>query len=271
MIRICKQMTNSVWFERTILALILITAALIAFESFPQWMNPQLSDKFELAHQAILIAFIIEAAIKIVALSPKPWNYFRNGWNLFDFSLIVLSLLPITSQFALLGRLMRLLRVLRLINALPELRLIVETLIRSIPSMFHIMLLMSVLFFIYAVLGFHLFHQHDPLHWRDLSYAVLTLFRIVTLEDWTDVMYKGMELSPWYAAYFVSFVVIGTFVIVNLFIAVVINNLDEAKYRHLEKLENPDIRDQLLGTLKETKQSLELLEKQLDVVKKRLE
>jgi voltage-gated sodium channel len=271
MISLCKNIAQSVWFERTILALILLTAALIAFESFPQWMTPEIASNFEIAHQAILVVFIIEAAIKMLALSPRPWHYFKNGWNIFDFSLIVLSLLPITSQFALLGRLMRLLRVVRLINALPELRLIVETLLRSIPSMFHIMLLMGVLFFIYAVLGFHLFHEHDPLHWRDLSYAILTLFRIVTLEDWTDVMYKGMELSPWYAAYFVSFVIIGTFVVVNLFIAVVINNLDEAKYRHLEKLENPDIRDQLLSTLKETKQSVELLEKQLDVVKKRLE
>jgi voltage-gated sodium channel len=271
MISLCKNIAQSVWFERTILALILLTAALIAFESFPQWMTPEIASNFEIAHQAILVVFIIEAAIKMLALSPRPWHYFKNGWNIFDFSLIVLSLLPITSQFALLGRLMRLLRVVRLINALPELRLIVETLLRSIPSMFHIMLLMGVLFFIYAVLGFHLFHEHDPVHWRDLSYAVLTLFRIVTLEDWTDVMYKGMELSPWYAAYFVSFVIIGTFVVVNLFIAVVINNLDEAKYRHLEKLENPDIRDQLLSTLKETKQSVELLEKQLDVVKKRLE
>jgi len=271
MISLCKHIAQSVWFERTILALILVTAAMIAYEAFPQWMSPTIAQNFEAVHQLILAAFIVEAAIKMLALSPKPWQYFKSGWNVFDFSLIVLSLLPITSQFALLGRLMRLLRVVRLINALPELRLIVETLLRSIPSMFHIMLLMGVLFFIYAVLGFHLFHEHDPVHWRDLSYAILTLFRIVTLEDWTDVMYKGMEMSPWYAAYFVSFVIIGTFVVVNLFIAVVINNLDEAKYQHLEKLENPDIRDQLLSTLKETKQSVELLEKQLDVVKKRLE
>lgn len=126
---------------------------------------------------------------------------------------------------------------------------------------------MGILFFIYAVLGFHLFHEHDPTHWRNLAYSLLTLFRIVTLEDWTDVMYKAMELSPAYALYFVSFVVIGTFVVINLFIAVVINNLDEAKYAYLKKLEHPDLHDQLMHTMVDTKNGLEALEKQLNALR----
>jgi len=130
---------------------------------------------------------------------------------------------------------------------------------------------LGILFFIYAVLGFHLFHEHDPTHWRNLAHALLTLFRIVTLEDWTDVMYKAMEMSPFYALYFVSFVVIGTFVVVNLFIAVVINNLDEAKYEHLKKLDQPDLHDQLLKTLISTKESIQDLEKQLNALKNKVD
>ena len=126
---------------------------------------------------------------------------------------------------------------------------------------------MSILFFVYAVLGFHLFHEHDPTHWRNLGYALLTLFRIVTLEDWTDVMYKAMELSPAYALYFVSFVVVGTFVVVNLFIAVVINNLDEAKYAHLKKLEHPELHDQLMQSMVDAKNSIESLEQKLNAIK----
>ncbi len=262
-----RRFAASKLFDNIIIGLILFTAAIIGFEAFPQWMNPQIEAWFNLAHRVVLGAFILEAAIKLIANWPRPQDYFKNGWNCFDFSLIVLSLLPIASEFAMLGRVLRLLRVLRLINAFPELRLIVETLVRSIPSMFHITILMGLLFFIYAVLGFHLFHEHDPTHWRDLSYAVLTLFRIVTLEDWTDVMYKAMELSPFYAAYFVSFVIVGTFVVVNLFIAVVINNLDEAKYAHLKKLEHPELHDQLLQTLVGTKASIENLEQQLNALK----
>ena len=266
MIQISKRIAASRFFDLTIIGLILFTALIIGLEAFPQWMSEGRAELFELLHQAILGAFIIEALIKICANSPQPLNYFKSGWNLFDFSLIVLSLLPIDSEFAMLGRVLRLLRVLRLVNAFPELRLIVETLVRSIPSMVHISILMSLIFFIYAVLGFHLFHEHDPTHWRDLGYAFLTLFRIVTLEDWTDVMYKAMEITPAYALYFVSFVVLGTFVVVNLFIAVVINNLDEAKYAHLKKLEHPDLHDKLLATLVQTKSSIDSLEQQLNAL-----
>ncbi len=262
-----RHFAASTLFDRIVIGLILVTAAMIGFEAFPSLMTPALEATFNTAHRVVLGLFIIEAFIKIIALSPKPLNYFKDGWNIFDFSLIVLSLLPISSEFAMLGRVFRLLRVLRLVNAFPELRLIVETLVRSIPSMLHITMLMSLLFFIYAVLGFHLFHEHDPTHWRNLAYSLLTLFRIVTLEDWTDVMYTAMELSPAYALFFVSFVVIGTFVVVNLFIAVVINNLDEAKYAYLQKLEHPDLHDKLMNTMVSTKSQIESLEKQLNALK----
>ena len=172
----------------------------------------------------------------MIAVAPKVQRYFQNGWNLFDFSIIVFSLLPATGQFAMIARLARLLRVMRLISTVPKLRLIVSTLIRSLPSMGHVILLMSVIFYIYAVSGYHLFHEHDPEHWRNLGISLLTLFRVVTLEDWTDVMYTAMEWHPMAWMYFVSFVVVGTFVVVNLFIAVVLNNLEEAKHEQLEEL-----------------------------------
>lgn len=81
----------------------------------------------------------------------------------------------------------------------------------------------------YAVAGYHLLHEHDPVHWRSLGISLLTLFRVLTLEDWTDVMYAAMEMNSFMWIYFVSFVVTATFVVINLFIAVVINNLEEAK------------------------------------------
>ncbi|MGH1540853.1 MAG: ion transporter [Arenicella sp.] len=269
MLNAVRTLAQSRFFEHFIIALILLTAGLIGYESFPQLMTQTRQNQFETIHSIILGFFILEAAVKITAAWPAPQNYFKNRWNLFDFTLIVLSLLPFAGQFAMIGRILRLFRVLRLITALPELRLIVETLLRSIPSMLNIILLMSIIFFIYGVAGYHLFHEHDPTHWRDLSYAILTLFRIVTLEDWTDVMYTAMELSPYYGLYFVSFVVFGTFVIVNLFIAVVINNLDEAKYVHLQKLESPDLHEELMITLKSTKEHVIQLEKQLDSLKER--
>ncbi|MGH1427457.1 MAG: ion transporter [Arenicella sp.] len=262
-----QRFAKSRFFQNSIIAVILFTALLIGIESFPQLMSNDLLQTFEQLHDIILWIFILEAAIKLIAAWPKPQEYFQDSWNVFDFTLIVLSLLPFSGQFAMIGRLLRLFRVLRLVAALPELRLIVETLLRSIPSMLNVIILMSIIFFIYGVAGYHLFHEHDPTHWRDLSYAILTLFRIVTLEDWTDVMYKAMELSPYYGFYFVSFVVFGTFIVINLFMAVVINNLDEAKMSQLSKLENPDLHQELMQTLQGTREKLEHLEAQLNALK----
>lgn len=264
-----KTFAGSNFFQTGTIAVILFTALIIAIESFPQFMNDGLRDNFEVLHNIILWIFVAEAAIKLIAAWPRPQDYFKDSWNVFDFTLIILSLLPFAGQFAMIGRLLRLFRVLRLVAALPELRLIVETLLRSIPSMLNVIILMSIIFFIYGVAGYHLFHEHDPTHWRDLGYAILTLFRIVTLEDWTDVMYKAMELSPFYGFYFVSFVVFGTFIIINLFMAVVINNLDEAKLSQLSKLESPNLHEELMQTLSGTREKLEQLEAQIHHLKEK--
>ena len=237
----CRALVNSVYFERIIVGLILLSALVLGLETV-DFLRDEYSALMTLANRFILAVFILEALIKLVAVSPRIDRYFRDGWNLFDFTIVVLALIPATGQFAMIARLARLLRVLRLISTIPKLRLIVSTLIRSLPSMGHVVLLMSVIFYIYAVSGYHLFHDHDPVHWGNLGLSLLTLFRVVTLEDWTDVMYTAMEMHPMAWIYFVSFVVMGTFVIVTLFIAVVLNNLDEAKHEQLESLREPPTR-----------------------------
>ncbi len=194
---------------------------------------------------------------------PRIERYFRDGWNVFDFTIIVISLLPSTGELATVARLARLLRVLRLVSALPELRLIVTTLIRSIPSMFNVIALLSIIFYVYAVAGYHLFHEVDPTHWRNLGIALLSLFRIVTLEDWTDIMYAAMQAHWWAWAYFVSFVVMGTFVVVNLFIAVVLNNLDEAKQERLAELRSEPSYKEIVTELERTRTTLARLERRL--------
>jgi voltage-gated sodium channel len=260
---LCQRITASRNFEYFIIGLILVNGVVLGLETSP-WLMQRYGDLLMLANHLILGVFILEAAIKITAVAPRISRYFGDGWNLFDFSVILFSLIPATGQFAMIARLARLLRVLRLISTLPELRLIVATLVRSLPSMLNIILLMAVIFYIYAIAGYYLFHEHDPLHWRSLGISLLTLFRIVTLEDWTDVMYTAMEMSPYAWAYFVSFVVMGTFVIINLFIAVVLNNLEQAKADQLRELQPPASRQELLRELRSTQQALLRLQQQLE-------
>jgi len=252
-------------FEYFIIGVILISAVLIGMETSEDLMA-EYSALLLWGNRIVLAIFILEAILKMWALAPTINRYFHEGWNVFDFTIIVLALIPASGEFAMLARLARLLRVLRLISAIPELRLIVATLMRSIPSMGNIMLLMSVIFYIYGVAGQMLFHAHDPQHWGNLGVALLTLFRIVTLEDWTDVMYTAMEMHPLAWIYFVSFVIMGTFVIINLFIAVVLNNLEEAKAERLKEMRQPPTRDCLMQELEQTQKALTQLREQLDDV-----
>ena len=256
------RLTHSLAFEYFIVGLIVLNGVVLGLETFPR-LAEGYGQWLDLAQWVILGVFIVEAALKMFAFSPRPHRYFLDSWNVFDFSIIVCSLIPATGGFAVIARMARLLRVLRLVSAIPELRLIVSTLVRSIPSMLHIVALMSLIVYVYAIIGYQLFHQHDPAHWRNLGISVLSLFQVVTLEGWADIMYHAMELHPWAWIYFVSFVVLGTFVVINLFIAVVINNLDEAKQERLQSLEQPPSRDELLRELRATQASLRRLEEQL--------
>ncbi len=230
----CRRLVGHRWFDRTIILLIVINAVVLGLETFPT-IEARYGAWMRFFNAAVLGVFVLEALVKITAVAPYYRRYFGDGWNLFDFSVVVLSLIPASGEFAMIARMARLLRVMRLISTLPELRLIVATLVRSIPGMANVILLLTIIFYMYAIAGFHLFHEHDPVHWGSLGLSLLTLFRVLTLEDWTDVMYKAMEMNESAWIFFVSFVVIATFVVINLFIAVVINNLEEAKKERVDK------------------------------------
>ena len=156
-------------------------------------------------------------------------RFLRDGWNMFDFLVVALSLMPGVGVFATVARIARVLRVARLVSVSPKLRLIVGTMMRSIPSLLHVSLLLGLLLYVYAVVGVNLFSTHDPSHWGSLRAALLTLFQILTLEGWVEVQDAVMAEAPWAWIYFSSFVVVAVFVVVNLFIAVVLNNLDEIR------------------------------------------
>jgi voltage-gated sodium channel len=250
------------WFEPFMIGLIIVNAVLIGLET-SQELTARYDHWLQFGNDVILGFFIVEATLKITAVAPRWKLYFGDGWNLFDFSIILLSLIPATGEFALVARLIRVLRVLRLVSAMPQLRLVIATLVRSIPSMGHVILLMSVIFYIYAVTGFHLFNEADPEHWGSLRAALLTLFQIVTLEGWVDIMDEVMNLHRLVWVYFVSFILIGTFVVLNLFIAVVINNLEQSKLEQLEEINKPTTHEEVLEELDRTRRALQDLQRKI--------
>jgi len=167
--------------------------------------------------------------IRIAAYGSRPLAFFRDGWNVFDFGVVGVSLLPVAGPFATVARLARVLRVARVVSGLPELRLIIGTMLRSIPSLGHVILLLGLLMYIYGVLGYYLFGQIDPEHWGSLGSAVRTLFIIITLEGWVEIQKAGGPTTLGIWTFYASFIVVAVFVVINLFIAVVLNNLEKTR------------------------------------------
>jgi voltage-gated sodium channel len=228
MITQCFKMSTASWFQRLILGLILLNAILIGLETSTSFMQ-----SYELQARALNIVFqflfCVEILVRVIGNSNRLGHFFRDGWNLFDIAVVSLSLIPSVGPFATIARLARLLRVLRLVSVLPELKLIIGTMLKSIPSLGHVTILLGLILYVYAVLGVHLFRESDPEHWGSLGTAFLTLFQIITLEGWTEIQKVSMQTYPWAWLYYVSFVVTAVFVVINLFIAVVLNNLETAR------------------------------------------
>lgn len=240
------------------LAAILASAALIGLQT-DRSLVEQFAGLFEAANAALQVVFVCEISLKLLAEWPRPWQFFRDGWNVFDFTIVVLSLLPVAGPFANVARLARVLRVLRLVSAVPELRLMVATMLRSIPSLAHVSLLLGLVMYVYAVLGVFLFGNTDPTHWGSLGVAFRTTFQLLTLEGWVEMQNAVLPTHPYAWMFFGSFTVLAVFVVINLFIAVVLSNLEKAQS---EVAEEETARDMtLLQEVTAIRKQLEDLEK----------
>lgn len=228
MIDLCRRVSAAPRFQRAVLALIVLNAIVMGLETWPSLMA-RWGSLFQALNDLVQVLFVTEIAIRLVAHGRRPLGFFKDGWNLFDFTVVLLSLLPAAGALANIARLARVLRVGRLISGIPELRLIIETMFRSIPSMAHIVLLVGVLIYVYGVVGNHLFARVDPDHWGSLGRAAQTLFVVITLEGWVELLAASSEATDWAWVYYISFIVIAVFVVINLFIAVVLNNLEKVR------------------------------------------
>jgi voltage-gated sodium channel len=285
-------------FKRFIIFTILLAAVVVGIQTYKEFAQ-KYSSPLSILDGFILLVFIIEAGIKILAEGKKPQNYFKNPWNVFDFLIVVACLLEpifdLGGEFLPVLRLARILRVLRLVTAIPKLQLLVTCLLKSLPSMFYVSILLFLLFYVYGTLAVFFYGENDPIHFRNLQSSILTLFRVVTLEDWTDVMYINMygsdnygysaqDFSKWTptpsasplgaAIFFVSFVLIGTMIVLNLVIGVIMNSMDESnremaiKQELDRRKENPEaIRD----GLHDLHLKFEDLSNEMSVIKKMIE
>lgn len=226
--RTAEQITRSAWFSPAVVASIVANAIVIGIETSTSAVA-QYGGVLAALHVVLTGVLALELAVRLAAHGPRWRAFFADAWTRFDLLILIASLLPAVGQLAAIARLARVLRVVRVVSISPKLRLVVATMARSIPSLGHVGLLLGLMLFIYGVLGVHFFRDVDPAHWGDLGKALLTLFQILTLEGWVELQKASMVAKPWAWLFYGSFVLVAVFVVVNLFIAVVMSNLEQAR------------------------------------------
>ncbi|MGJ8603750.1 MAG: ion transporter [Marivita sp.] len=240
------------WVTNFIIGVILFNAVLLGLETSDHVMA--VAGPIILFLDGVCLAiFVVEILLKLFA---QGWRFFKSGWNLFDFVIVGIALVPATQGFSVL-RALRILRVLRVISATPRLRRVVEGFITALPGMGSVFLLMAIIFYIGAVMATKLFGDTFPQWFGDLGSSGYSLFQIMTLESWSmGIVRPVMEVYPYAWAFFVPFIMVTTFAVVNLLVGLIVNSMQDAHAE--ESNEKTDAyRDQVLSRL-------EAIEKRLD-------
>tara|TARA_Y100000766_G_scaffold275072_1_gene277713 strand:- start:254 stop:958 length:705 start_codon:yes stop_codon:yes gene_type:complete len=213
---------NSV-FKSAVIFIIILSALLLGTSTYD--LSIESKRVLEFLDYFITIFFCLEITIRFAAEETKK-NFFKEGWNVFDTTIVIFSLVP-AGESVLLLRLLRIFRVLRLISFIPELRELIEALIRSISKLGYVCILLFIILYIYAVFGSMVFGDIDPQRWSDLGIALITLVQVLTLSSWEQVMLPIQQHVPWAWLYFFSFIALGAITVLNLIIAVLVNVMSE--------------------------------------------
>jgi voltage-gated sodium channel len=227
-----QALVTNKFFEAFIIAIIITSALMIGVKTYnlPDWGYHLLV----ILDWVITIIFMVEITMRFLGTSPHR-AFFKSGWNIFDVLIVTISLIPIdNADMALVARLVRVFRVLRMISIIPELRMLLNSLILALPRLGYVTALMFIIFYIYAAVGSLMFAEINPVLWGDIAVAMLTLFRVMTFEDWTDVMYETMEVYPFSWIFYVTFIFLTAFAFLNMVIGIVVNVLEEEHQRELE-------------------------------------
>jgi len=212
-------------FEMAVIAIIVLSAMMIGAATYDidtTWLG--VLKFFDIA---VTVFFLVELIIRMVA-EERFRDFFKNGWNIFDFLVVTASLIPVDeTEMVLLARLLRIFRVLRLVSLVPEMRILMDALVKAIPRIGYVVLLMFIIFYIYGAIGSFLFEKINPTLWGDITIALLTLFRVATFEDWTDVMYETMEVYPYSWIFYLTFIFLTAFVFLNMMIGVVLDVMQQ--------------------------------------------
>ncbi|MDK1473989.1 ion transporter [Streptomyces sp. 549] len=259
------RLTSARWFSAVVLATILGNAVTLGVETYAglaqRWHGPLTT-----LENLFMAAFALEVALRAAAHADRPRDFFREPWNVFDLTVLLVAQIPAVQSNATVLRLLRLARIIRAARMLPQLRVLMLAVGKSLPGTLSFLLVGALLLYLYAVLGWICFAEDDPERYGSLGRAVLTLLLLMTLDGLGLAVHDGLAISRWTLLYYGSYVLLASFVLVNLLIGVVINSLEEARATEREERRLPSGAsgaaddEQLRARIAEARRALDELE-----------
>ncbi|KPI10276.1 Ion transport protein [Actinobacteria bacterium OV450] len=224
----CRDVCEARVFALGVMSVILLNAVLLGVETY-SGLSAEYGVLLDSAERFCVTAFSLEMLIRLGAYADRPKAFFRDPWNVFDLLVVSSAFVPFLRENTTLLRLLRLARVLRTAQFMPQLRVLLVAVGRSLPGTVSFLFVGALILYVYAMVGWICFAGHDPQHYGSLGRAGLTLFLLMTLEGLGDAVHAGLAVSPFSIIYYASYVLLASFVLVNVLIGVVLNALEEAR------------------------------------------
>lgn len=257
-------------FQVVISGVIILNAIVLGLETYVAEDSPTFTVLMRL-NDAFYIVFLIELITRMVSYFPRPLNFFRSGWNIFDFVVIGAALIPAVRAQAEVIRLLRLARIARLLRFLPDARVLIATMGKAIPPVFSMVVLVVLILFIYGMIGVVLFGESLPNEWGNIGTAMMTLFILLTLENFPTYLDQAQEVTPFASVFFLSYVLIAAFVVLNLVLGIVIGSMEEAREEERARLRKEEQREHvsLVELVLGLRNQLDLVEREIQELSKR--
>jgi voltage-gated sodium channel len=227
-VRPLQRLVDSAAFNSVIIGVILANAVVLGLQTYPGIVDSY-GRALDLLNALCLGVFVVELTLRIASYGRRPQDFFKSGWNVFDFVVITAAFIPGVRDSSTLLRLVRLARVVRIVRLLPDVRVLITGVFRSLPPLLSMAALTTVILFVYGMVGWLLFADELPEEWGTIGDAMLTMFILLTLENFPFYMERGMNVHPWSWVFFVSFVLVAAFIVLNVLIGIVLNSMEEAR------------------------------------------
>ena len=254
-----NQLVDHSFFKKFIMGLIIVNAVILGLETSPKVME-LVGRELQLFDQVVIVIFCIELGLRVYA---KGLQFFRDPWGIFDLMVVAITLVPSNEALTVL-RALRVVRVFRLVSTIPRLRRIVAALLHAVPGVGAIIVLLLIVFYVFSVITTKIFGQNFPDWFGSLGDSMFTLFQIMTLESWSmGIVRPVMEIYPWAWVLFVAFIVLSSFTVLNLFIAIIIDSMQTLN----ERKQNDEIGEMEVDKI----YAVEEYNKELQIIRREIE